>query len=104
VAKTTQHPPHATADDLCGEALQRVIPPGWHQRSGKPIRLPVQNSIPEPDRCVARGTIRDYSRRHPEPADIALVVEVADSSLPDDRKLTQLYGAAGIPVYWIVNL
>ena len=36
---------------------------------------------------------------------MALVVEVADSSLADDRKLaTEVYGPAGIPVYWIVNL
>ena len=51
-----------------------------------------------------RGTIRDYSRRSPGPADIALVVEVADSSLDDDRKQSEIYGRAGIPFYWIVNL
>ena len=52
-----------------------------------------------------RGTIRDYSRRTPGPADVVLIVEVADSSLADDRELaTKVYGPAGIPVYWIVNL
>jgi Uma2 family endonuclease len=51
-----------------------------------------------------RGGIRDYLRRHPEPADIALFAEVSDSSLRQDRKLAKVYAATGIPVYWIVNL
>jgi Uma2 family endonuclease len=104
VAKTTQNTPHCTADDLCGEALARVLPPGWYVRPSKPIRLPAQLSMPEPDRCVVRGTIRDYSRRSPGPTDVGLVVEVSDTSLAEDRKMAQTFAASGIPVYWIVNL
>jgi Uma2 family endonuclease len=104
VAKTTQNDRHATADELCGEALGRVIPAGWHVRVAKPIRIPSQGSKPEPDRCVVRGSIRDYARRSPEPADVALVAEVADSSLGEDRKQALLYARAGIPGCWIVNL
>jgi Uma2 family endonuclease len=104
VAKMTQNDPHCTADDLCGEALARVIPPGWYVRAGKPIRIPSQASKPEPDRCVVRGNIRDYSRRSPQPADVALVVEVSDSSLAEDRKQAGMYGRAGIPYYWIIDL
>jgi Uma2 family endonuclease len=34
-----------------------------------------------------------------------MVVEVADSSLADDRSLKgRLYARAGIPIYWIINL
>jgi Uma2 family endonuclease len=73
-------------------------------RAGKPIRVPKLTSKPEPDRSVVRGTVRDYGRRSPEPADIAVVVEVSDASLADDRKLADLYGRAGIPFYWIVNV
>jgi Uma2 family endonuclease len=104
VAKMTQNTPHATADDLCGDQLNRVIPPGWYVRVAKPIRLPTESSEPEPDRCVVRGSIRDYSARHPGPADLALAVEVADSSPDDDRMQADIYGRAGIPVYWIINL
>jgi Uma2 family endonuclease len=103
VAKMTQGDPHCTADDLCGEALARVIPPGWYVRVAKPIRLP-PDSKPEPDRCVVRGTIRDYSRRSPGPGDVGLVVEIADSGLSEDRKQALVYARSGIPVYWIVNL
>jgi Uma2 family endonuclease len=73
-------------------------------RPAKPIRLPSQVSKPEPDRCVVRGAIRDYSQRSPGPADIALIVEVSDTSLGEDRKLARVYGGAGVPAYWIVNL
>ena len=61
------------------------MPAGLALRAAKPVRLPAQDSQPEPDRCVVRGTIDDYDERHPGPDDIALLVEVADSSLADDR-------------------
>jgi Uma2 family endonuclease len=109
VAKMTQNDPHCTADDLCGEALRRVIPAGWYIRAAKPIRIPGRagrrDSKPEPDRCVVRGTIRDYEERSPGPADVGLIVEIADASLADERKLAiEVYGPARIPVYWIVDL
>jgi Uma2 family endonuclease len=104
VEKMTHNPPHAIADDLCGRELARVLP-GWYIRPAKPVRLPAQNSEPEPDRCVVRGTIVDYDTRHPGPADILLVVEVADSSLSEDRGYAaKLYGPAGIPVFWIIDV
>jgi Uma2 family endonuclease len=106
VAKMTQNPPHWVADQLCGEELARVIPADRYIITAtKPIRLPNQNSKPEPDHCVVRGTARDYESRIPGSGDIALLVEVSDSSLADDRALAgEVYGPAGIPVYWIVNL
>jgi Uma2 family endonuclease len=104
VAKMTQNTPHVTADDLCGAELNRAIPAGWYVRAAKPLRLPAEASEPEPDRCVVRGGIRDYADHHPGPADVALVVEVSEASLADDRKMAQVYGNAGIPIYWIINL
>ncbi len=101
--KISQNPPHTTADELCGQALAQSLPPGWHIRASKPVRLP-PGSMPEPDRCVVRGSIRDYAAGDPDPSDVGLVVEVADSSLDDDRLLAAIYAAASIPVYWIVNL
>jgi Uma2 family endonuclease len=63
------------------------------------------DSQPEPDLAVARGQARDYLDRHPGPADVPLVIEVADSSLARDRGLkARVYARAGIPNYWIVNL
>jgi len=103
VAKLTQNSPHATADLLCRDALMAIVPNGWHVRSDKPVRLP-PDSKPEPDQCVARGSIRDYARRTPEDADIGLIIEVVDTSLDDESMMALTYSASGIPVYWIINL
>ncbi len=92
VAKVTQNPPHSVADLLCGKALGRVIPAGWHLRPDKPVRLPPDGE-PEPDQCVVRGTERDYSGRHPSALDVGLLVEIADASLAADREMARTYGA-----------
>ncbi len=66
---------------------------------------PSRDSMPEPDHSVARGEIRDYLARDPEPADVAFAIEVADSSLDYDRNVkSRIYGGGGIAVYWVVNL
>ncbi len=69
-----------------------------------PVTL-APDSEPEPDYALV---IREsYSQRsgNPEPPDIPLVIEVADSSLPFDREVkAPLYAAAGILEYWIINL
>jgi Uma2 family endonuclease len=73
-------------------------------RCQDPISLP-NNSEPEPDVVIARLRSDDYVNSHPAPADIILVIEVADSSIRFDRETkAPLYAAAGISEYWIVNL
>ncbi len=56
-----------------------------------------------PDLAVVPSSQDDYGTRHPTRAH--LLVEVALSSLPQDR-LTKsaIYARAGVPCYWIVNL
>jgi Uma2 family endonuclease len=106
VAKVTQGDDHCAADDLSRVALERVVPAGWYVRPNKPLRLP-PDGCPEPDEAVVRGSIRDYVRGGkgmPGAQDVALVVEIAQSSLAADREMTRVYGPAGIPFYWIVNL
>jgi Uma2 family endonuclease len=67
------------------------------------LRIPLCNSAPEPDLIWVRR--RDYSQKHPEPADVLLLVEVADTSLAEDRgEKRELYAEASIADYWIVNL
>ncbi|HZQ35072.1 MAG TPA: Uma2 family endonuclease, partial [Dehalococcoidia bacterium] len=49
--------------------------------------------------------IGTYSRAHPGPADVLLLIEVADTSLAHDREVTgPLYAAAGIPDYCLLDL
>jgi Uma2 family endonuclease len=105
VSKMTQYPPHSAACDGTCLALQALLPVGWYVRNDRPLRIPSRSSEPEPDVTVVRGSWRDYEARHPEPADVVLLVEVADSSLRDDRTvMARIYGGGGVPVYWIVNL
>ena len=51
------------------------------------------------------GAVRDYSRGRPLAEYVLLVVEVADSSLAFDAgEKADLYAAAGIADYWVVNV
>jgi Uma2 family endonuclease len=61
------------------------------------------DSVPQPDVSVCPGNDDTYEHRHPTRAH--LLVEIALSSLPQDR-LTKsaIYARAGVPCYWIVNL
>jgi Uma2 family endonuclease len=103
VPKMPKNPPHRVATRLLRQALERVVPAGWYVDSQEPITT--ADSEPEPDVVVVRGETRQYLDRHPGPQDVALVIEVADTTLQRDRMLKQrIYAAAGIPVYWIVNL
>lgn len=70
----------------------------------QPIRLG-ERDMPEPDITLIRGEQRPRTPGHPDPDELLLVVEVADSSLSFDRttKLAK-YAGAGVREYWIVNL
>ena len=103
VFKMPKNPPHRVATRLVRTALENILPPGWYVDSREPITL--QNSEPEPDIVVVRGDTRQYLERHPGAEDVAIVIEVSDTTLGRDRTIKKrTYARAGIPVYWIVNL
>jgi Uma2 family endonuclease len=103
VQKMPKNPAHRLAKRLFRDALAAALPPGWHVEEQEPVTT--SDSEPEPDVTVIRGTPRDYAQHHPGPADLALVVEVSDSTLRRDRgRKKRIYARAGVPVYWIVNL
>lgn len=103
IHKMPKNPPHRAATKLTRNALEEIVPEGWYVDAQEPITL--LDSEPEPDVVVVRGNTRDYLDRHPGSQDLALVVEIADSTLERDRSSKKrLYARAGIPVYWIVNL
>jgi Uma2 family endonuclease len=103
VQKMTKRPPHSIATGLVRDALDRVLPDGWHTDVQEPIST--AESEPEPDVAIIRGARRDYLEAPPAHPNIALVVEVAESSLRQDRETKKrIYARAGLPTYWIVNL
>jgi Uma2 family endonuclease len=68
------------------------------------IRLDEQTE-PQPDFSVLRPRADSYRKALAMPADVLLLIEIADSSLRFDRSVKRpLYARAGIPEYWIVNL
>ena len=97
-----QGSPHSTAIQAVTETLREAFGEGVTVRTQLPIRA-LNESEPEPDVAVVAGSFRDYAREHPSAA--LLVVEVAQTSLQNDRttKLA-VYAESGFPEYWIVNL
>ena len=103
VPKVSRNPPHDASLDRTQEELRRRLPQGWRVRIQSAVTT--ADSEPEPDIAVVRGEARTYSKRHPGPADIAFIIEIAESSLLQDRRnKARIYAAAGIPIYWILNL
>lgn len=103
IQKMPKNPPHRAATKLTRNSLEAIVPSGWYVDAQEPITL--EDSEPEPDVVIVRGNTRDYLDRHPGSQDLALVVEISDSTLERDRtSKKRLYARAGIPVYWIVNL
>jgi hypothetical protein len=103
VQKMTKHKPHSIVTRRVRRALERLVPSGWYVDSQEP--LTTAESEPEPDVFVAREEMADDPERHPGPQDVALVVEVEESSLRTDQETKKrIYARAGIPIYWIANL
>jgi Uma2 family endonuclease len=60
---------------------------------------------PEPDIVLLRPREDFYSSQLPGPADILLVVEIAEASFEYDRDIKAgAYAASRIPEYWLVDL
>jgi Uma2 family endonuclease len=93
---------HASTIGHIHHLFDRILPPGWVVRSQAPIALD-DESEPEPDIALVRGTHADYRSEHP--ARPALIIEVADSSLTFDRRhKSSLYARGGVDDYWIVSV
>jgi len=77
---------------------------GLRMRCQLPLQLGL-NDAPEPDFALIKPLTAMAVDRHPQGDEVALVIEIASSSLNRDRnqKLT-IYAQAGIPEYWIIDL
>ena len=95
---------HAAIVDEINELTRALFTPEQVRiRIQAPLRMPGQRSMPEPDIQWLRP--RNYFQGHPEPDDVYLVIEVAESSVePDGVDKAQLYAEAGIDDYWVVNI
>src|SRR5207249_5993402 len=82
VSKMPRNPPHDATIDIAQEVFRSVLPAGWRLRVQSAITT--DSSEPEPDLAIVRGPAERYLSNHPKPPDIAVVIEVADSSLAQD--------------------
>jgi hypothetical protein len=102
VVREPQGDLHSLTVELVHEALRAAFGPEWRVRTQLPVALD-DDSEPEPDVSVAEGPL--HRGAEAKPARLALIVEVAASSLMLDRQEKgSLYARARVADYWIVNL
>jgi Uma2 family endonuclease len=102
--KMGRNRPHVQAGVRGLRLLSALVPAKWHVRKEDPI-VTSDWSKPEPDLAVVRGRDEDYDERDVTAADVALVVEIADSSLSADQQdMARVYAAVGIAIYWIIKI
>lgn len=98
-----KNPPHRFIVGAVRRAVEKLLPDGWHYDSEGSLTL--NDGEPEPDGLIIRGDPRDFTDRHPRPRDIAVAIEVSDSTLSIDRgNKLRSYARAGVAVYWIINV
>lgn len=98
-----QGPPHASLTAFLNDRLSASYRSHGVTRVASPI-VAGDASLPEPDVAVAKGRHVDYSARHPRGDECLLAVEVAYTSHSADHAKAAVYAAAGVPVYWLVDL
>jgi Uma2 family endonuclease len=103
IVMNPQGPVHATSAVRLHRVLETSFGPAFHVRDHSPV-IGTVDSIPEPDVAVVHGELEAFAQRHPGPADVALIVEVSDSSLRLDRRKADVYATAGYAMYWIVDV
>ena len=83
----------------------------WVIRLGERAIAQIRGSVlldemnaPQPDIAILKPRADFYRYRLPGADDILLAVEVADSSVRDDRRKLALYARFGVPEVWIANI
>lgn len=94
-----QGPEHCDPVDFLVEWSHESTNKKFTIRDEKPIVVPNLDSTPEPDVCWVKRA--RYGKRHPNPEEIFLLMEVSFSSSKFDREVKRLlYADAEILEYW----
>jgi Uma2 family endonuclease len=99
-----ENPPHILVSRRVLRALSALAPdPRWVVDKVRLLKL--GRWLPLPDIVVLRGPEAIYATRLAHGSDVALLVEVSDTSYAKDSgpKLRR-YATYRVPVYWIVDL
>lgn len=102
IEKMPPGPCHSYLADAVAHMLRVALEPPLLVREEKAVRIAFDGQ-PIPDVTVVRGTRAEYQQKHPTPEDVALLVEVADTSGDYDLgEKALLYAQTGISDYWVV--
>jgi Uma2 family endonuclease len=98
-------PRHAALTNQVRKVMERAFPADrFTVRIQDPLALSKWDE-PEPDVAIVGGKDGDYLTAHPTAEQTALVVEVAETSVAFDLgDKADMYAAAGITDYWVVNI
>ncbi|HET9488954.1 MAG TPA: Uma2 family endonuclease [Methylomirabilota bacterium] len=70
-----------------------------------PVQFPQEDTELQPDVALLRPRADFYTSRHPEAADVLLLIEVADTTLRLDRRVKlPLYARVGVQEVWLLDL
>jgi Uma2 family endonuclease len=95
---------HAAAVDFLSMHFARLVGDAALVRTQNPLRL-ADDSEPQPDLMLLRPRADRYRSAHPRPADVLLLIEVAETTLAFDRETKlPLYAKHGVPEVWILDL
>lgn len=104
IAMSPINSPYASVVDRISNFLKGEIGKSVIVRVQSPLLLS-DLSEPEPDVMLLVPRDDFYASAHPQPKDVYLLIEVADSSVRIDQEIKlPVYAAAGVPEVWIVNL
>ena len=95
---------HQACVDRLSDLLREYANKSAIVRGQGPIQLP-NHSQPQPDIALLRRRGDYYGKSLPIPADVFLVVEVAETSLRYDRNVkVPLYAKEGLHEAWLIDL
>jgi Uma2 family endonuclease len=107
ISKKGRKRPHVNAPILLQGWLGRVFGVRF-VHPGAPIDVAPQDnpaSEPEPDLIVTSRDLSHFPAKNPQPADLLLVVEIANTTLGFDLTVkARLYARAGIADYWVLDV
>lgn len=119
ISMAAKKPPHVVITELAVEYLRELCREVAYIRTQDPVFLN-DRTEPEPDIAVVMPPLRRYLDHHPEPEEIFLIIEVAESlgcgsATPktfqeadatlkfDTKKKAAVYASTKIADYWVVD-
>ncbi len=109
VVEMSVNPPHAGAVTDVHNSFVRVFSDEEALvTSQNPLNMGEGDKLPQPDVMLLKPIVyvdNVGNRRHPEPHEVLLLVEISDSTLSFDKSSKlNLYAKHGIREYWIADL